>query len=336
MSAPAPGSQATPASTDVESVPVPRIRLNSDGEPNDAESQSVILKATALAATPAAVSIFSSLTFHLAAWAVLLILLPMLGINWSELVNFDEPPLQASLGDEEVFDDMAKLDFAGEVELTPDSPSKQLEKIQTQIPVSDAGWLESSLDDVWQNVPGGDSATPDGEGSGLLLKVPKAGLAVTKGSFTAFTIPANPSPGQVYQIVIEVRLPDDVKKYKVSDLSGRVIGSDKFEMTLPRDTLNKGLYSRGVPPPGYPVEGGKLKEITNSSSISVTDNRVQIVVSVPGGARLVKDTIVIRSRRLKEEQELVLVFGKKPAADSDDDETDENEQDDDQKPEMKE
>lgn len=320
MSVPAPGSQATPASTEVESVTVPRIRLDAAGEPESTESQGVILKATALAATPAAVSVFSSLTFHLAAWAVLLIVLPLLGVNWSELVKFDEPPLQASLGDEEIVDDMAKLDFAGEVELTPDSPSKQLEKIQTQIPVADAGWLESSLDDVWQNVPGGDSATPDGEGSGLLLKVPKAGLAVTKGSFTAFTIPANPRPGQVYQIVIEIRLPDDVKKYKVSDLSGRVIGSDKFEMTLPRDTLNKGLYSRGVPAPGYPIEGGKLKEITNSSSINVTDNRVQIVVSVPGGARLVKDTIKIRSRRLKEEQELVLVFGKTSAPDSDDEE----------------
>ena len=38
-------------------------------------------------------------------------------------------------------------------------------------------------------------------------------------------------------------------------------------------------------------------------------NRVQIIVKVPGAARLVKDVIKIRSRKLKEEQELTLVFG---------------------------
>lgn len=320
MSVPTQGSSAIPSLTGSESVQVPRIRPQTGEEQGDSEAQGVLLKASVIASSPTAVSIYSSMTFHLAIWAALLILLPLFGVNWGELVEFDEPPIQASLGEEEILDDSAKLDFAGEIEMTQDSPSRQLEKLKTQLAVSDAGWLNSSLDDVWQNVPGGDSEDPDGNGAGLLLKVPKSGLAVTKGSFTAFTIPANPKPGQVYQIVIEVRLPDDVQKYKVSDLSGRVTGSDNFEMTLPRDTLNKNLYSRGVPPPGYPVEGGKLKEIKSSSTINVTNNRVQIVVSVPGGARMVKDIIKIRSRRLKEEQELELVFGKAPTTDDDDSE----------------
>jgi hypothetical protein len=43
--------------------------------------------------------------------------------------------------------------------------------------------------------------------------------------------------------------------------------------------------------------------------LDVIDNRVQIIVKVPGAARLVKDEIRIRSRKLKEEQELTLVFG---------------------------
>jgi aspartate carbamoyltransferase regulatory subunit len=43
--------------------------------------------------------------------------------------------------------------------------------------------------------------------------------------------------------------------------------------------------------------------------LDVVKNKVQIVIRVPGGARLVKDVITIRSRRLKEDQELELIFG---------------------------
>ncbi|MFO0976376.1 MAG: hypothetical protein U0996_08250 [Planctomycetaceae bacterium] len=289
---------------------VPLVRAGLAEEQDGSEPQGVLLKASVIATSPTAVSIFSSLTFHLAVLAFVLILLPLLGVNWSELVQFDEAPLQASLGDEEVMDDLAKLEFAGEVEVSQESPSKQLQKLQTPLPVSDAGWLNSSLDDVWQNVPGGATKDPEGEGSGLLLKVPKNGLAVTKGSFTAFTIPAFPRANERYSIVIEVRLPAEVKKYRVNDLSGKVVGSDGYEQKLPYDSRTPGAA-------GYPTEGGKVLRLEASTMLDVIDNKVQIVISVPGGKRMVKDAITIRSRRLKEEQELELVFGKAPPTDDD-------------------
>jgi aspartate carbamoyltransferase regulatory subunit len=49
--------------------------------------------------------------------------------------------------------------------------------------------------------------------------------------------------------------------------------------------------------------------LTSSTVLNVEKNRVQIIVKVPGAARMVKDVIKIRSRKLKEEQELTLVFG---------------------------
>ena len=49
--------------------------------------------------------------------------------------------------------------------------------------------------------------------------------------------------------------------------------------------------------------------LTSSTVLEVFKNRVQIIVKVPGAARMVKDVIKIRSRKLKEEQELTLVFG---------------------------
>jgi hypothetical protein len=135
-----------------------------------------------------------------------------------------------------------------------------------------------------------------------LLKVPVDGLAVTKGSFTAFTIPAAPKPRQAYSIVIEVKLPDDVEEYRVSDLSGKVRGTDGYEQKLPYDTRTPGAA-------GYPVPGGTIKRLESSTILDVVKNKVQIVIRVPGGARLVKDVITIRSRRLKEDQELELILG---------------------------
>ena len=167
---------------------------------------------------------------------------------------------------------------------------------------SENGTLLAAQDDVWKSILGSKENDPTEDGSGVLLKVPESGLAVTKGSFTAFTIPANPKPREVYSIVIEVRLPDDVKEFRVSDLVGEVRGSDKYVQKIP--------YDKDAPyASGYPVENAGIKVLTSSTVLNVEKNRVQIIVKVPGAARMVKDVIKIRSRKLKEEQELTLVFG---------------------------
>ena len=177
-----------------------------------------------------------------------------------------------------------------------------LEQLAAELQRSENGTLLTAQDDVWKSILGSKENDPSEDGSGVLLKVPESGLAVTKGSFTAFTIPANPKPREVYSIVIEVRLPDDVKEFRVSDLVGEVRGSDKYVQKIP--------YDKDAPSAaGYPVENAGIKVLTSSTVLEVFKNRVQIIVKVPGAARMVKDVIKIRSRKLKEEQELTLVFG---------------------------
>jgi hypothetical protein len=206
------------------------------------------------------------------------------------------------LGDEDILGDQAAFEFVADISDQFEKPTSSLEQLAAELQRSENGTLLAAQDDVWKSILGSKENDPTEDGSGVLLKVPESGLAVTKGSFTAFTIPANPKPREVYSIVIEVRLPDDVKEFRVSDLVGEVRGSDKYVQKIP--------YDKDAPyAAGYPVENSGIKVLTSSSVLNVEKNRVQIIVKVPGAARMVKDVIKIRSRKLKEEQELTLVFG---------------------------
>lgn len=120
-----------------------------------------------------------------------------------------------------------------------------------------------------------------GAGSGFQFRMPESGKAVTKGSFTAWTVPEDPAPGQDYLIVIQIRLPEHITKYPSKDLTGRVIGTDGYRQIIPGDA------------PRY---------------LPLKDHETQLSIKVPGAERLVKDTILIQSRRLEERQELEIVF----------------------------
>lgn len=248
------------------------------------------------------VSFFSSATFHLLLFGTVAVLSPLLGLDWLIPTEEVQPSLQAALGDEDIMDDAAEFEFIADISEQFENPTSSLEQLAAELQRSENGTLLTGQDDVWKSILGSKENDPTDDGSGVLLKVPESGLAVTKGSFTAFTIPANPKPREVYSIVIEVRLPDDVREFRVSDLVGEVRGSDKYVQKIP--------YDKDAPyAAGYPVENSGIKVLNNSTVLQVEKNRVQIIVKVPGAARMVKDVIRIRSRKLKEEQELTLVFG---------------------------
>jgi hypothetical protein len=126
----------------------------------------------------------------------------------------------------------------------------------------------------------------DGEGNGgggLRFKMPEGGEAVTKGSFTAWTVPEDPQPGENYMIVIQIRLPENIDKYPLRDLTGMVEGTDTYRQPI----------------------GGRY---AFNRKLPVIANSVQVTVMVPGAAQLVRDKIELRSRLLKEEQTLEIVF----------------------------
>ncbi len=287
------------AGSDVEDLLPQTVAIH---EPIDESDESEMGPVVAALTSASAVSFFSSVTFHLLTFLTVAVLAPLLGLDWLLPTEETQPPLQATLGDEDILDDQAAFEFIADISDQFEKPTSSLEQLAAELQRSENGTLLTAQDDVWKSILGSKENDPSEDGSGVLLKVPESGLAVTKGSFTAFTIPANPKPRDVYSIVIEIRLPDDVKEYRVSDLVGEVRGSDKYVQKIPYDKDAR-LASE------YQTKDKDFKVLTNSTTLDVVKNRVQIIVKVPGAARMVKDVIKIRSRKLKEEQELTLVFG---------------------------
>ena len=146
--------------------------------------------------------------------------------------------------------------------------------------------VPSEQSEAQANNSGEGEATGDGEGNGgagqFRFRMPENGEAVTAGSFTAWTVPEDPNPGEDYMIVIQIRVPEHVDRYPVRDLSGLVEGTDRYRQPI------GGRFARGTLP--------------------VHANNVQLTVMVPGAAQLVRDKIRLSSKILKETQTLEIVF----------------------------
>lgn len=157
----------------------------------------------------------------------------------------------------------------------------------------------------------GHGAGDGGFGAGIGPFVP--GNAVTKGSFTAWTTPTygvgyprrfgepdpkpgdSPRPGQPYFITIQIKVPADREWYPIADIKGTVVGTDRWVQSIPEYTF-------------WRSNAGELISVKGRTSIPVVDGKVQFLVRVPGADELVKDTIQVSSRMLKEKQTLELVF----------------------------
>ncbi len=290
-------------------VIIPELQEPSEFAEDDAEPGAKIGHIAAALTSLGSMSFVSSALFHLVAWISALILLPLFGFDWLELIQTPQEPIVASLGDEDIVDELPRFEMVGSVDVEVEKPQSSVQQLSQHLQQSDSAWLQSMNDDL-VNASSTDSDGEGDDGGGILLKIPEQGFAVTKGSFTAFTIPATPAPMKPYRIVIEVRLPGDVSKYRVSDLKGEVIGTDGYKQLLPYDK-NTPSASRA------PAANGKETVINSSSSIDVINNRVQIIIVVPGARNLVKDRIKIRSKRLREDQELTLTFGRPQTPEND-------------------
>ena len=136
-----------------------------------------------------------------------------------------------------------------------------------------------------------------------LLKAPEGARVVSKGSFSVWTVPKDPMPFQEYKIVIQVRLPDLVRRYRATDLSGEVQGSDRYRQKIPWDPKWKGRTDVALT-----IRKGQLVPLRKGDFLPVLDRIAQLVIRVPPAKRLVRDRIKIRSKLLKEQQVLEIVF----------------------------
>ncbi|MEZ6121574.1 MAG: hypothetical protein R3C49_00205 [Planctomycetaceae bacterium] len=248
-----------------------------------------------------------------ASW-VLSLLLHIVGYTAAAIVfaaisrTFLEPedvtPLRASLDDFDRQGEQPKFEMVVDLESPPGEVQSSMQRWSSSLRTVENGMYDSTVTDLMPSVGSVESTTDDEEpGAEFLFRIPESGLAVTKGSFTVWTDPEVPSPNQFYRIIIEVRLKDGIQMYRINDLSGWVVGSDRYRQKIPFDS-NHPNYSF------YTDENMKEVKIQGGSeSIKVRGNKIQLVIRVEGASRLVQDTITISSRRLREKQELELVFG---------------------------
>lgn len=138
------------------------------------------------------------------------------------------------------------------------------------------------------------------DGEGFLFKMPKGGKAVQKGSFAAWTVPEDPQPRESYMIVIRIKLPVGTKQYRVSDLTGTIVGTDGFALQIP--------YDRTRTTATVTERGGKVVPVKLSDFLPIVDEYVQLMVNVPGASERVRDVIDLKSKLLKESQKLEIVF----------------------------
>ena len=139
--------------------------------------------------------------------------------------------------------------------------------------------------------------------SGGLLQAPDGARVVKQGSFSVWTVPKDPLPEQEYKIVIQIRLPDVVRRYRAADLSGEVEGSDGYRQQIPWDPKWKGRTDVALT-----IRDGRLVPLRKGGFLPVHDRITQLVIRVPPARRLVRDRIKIRSKLLKEQQLLEIVF----------------------------
>lgn len=253
----------------------------------------------------AAVGYYVSLLLHVVAYSTGALVFVWLG---NHLLEREEvvTPLRASLDEYDRVDERPQFEAVAEININPAKTESSIERMSNNLRVAKNGILEAMPSELLPSVAGedrdGDTAS---EAAEFLFKLPESGLAVTKGSFTVWSDPEVPRVSEDYKLIVEIRLPDGIKAYRINDLSGRVIGSDGYRQNIPYDSNGKGSVS-------YTDENLKEVRVTSSSEIiKVRDNKVQLVINVLGASRLVKDVIQVRSRRLNERQELELVFGGK-------------------------
>ncbi|MCP4785010.1 MAG: hypothetical protein GY903_17710 [Fuerstiella sp.] len=247
-----------------------------------------------------AVGYYLSVLLHSVAFGIAFVLFAYFGpILFNDDASF---VIRASLDDMTVQDENPRLEIVPELSMGTNDGQSNIERISSNLKAVENGLIDTAAADMLPSMLSSKDANDDTGGGGFLFKLPESGLAVTKGSFTAWTEPEIPEVGKPYLIIIEVRLPKAVKGYRINDLSGTVKGTDGYTQSIPFDANQRNSSF-------YTDENVKHRIRTGSESVKVRSNRIQLGVAVPGARRLVRDTIQIRSRRLREKQQLELVFG---------------------------
>ncbi|MCA8988809.1 MAG: hypothetical protein KDA78_14260 [Planctomycetaceae bacterium] len=226
-------------------------------------------------------AIFAGYSFSLLFHIVLLLAMSL--VIFPELI--EDPFIQSGM---ESTEDSAVFDQVVDVRIdVPAGDISQNQLMESAINIEhstpDAQPVTRSVEDSLDSLLNKEG---DQGAGGSLLVVPPNTKTFSKGSFTVWTVPNDPKPGQDYKIMILVKLPSRVERYRATDLAGIVIGTDGYRQPIPGPELRRGnVY--------LPIE------------------KQQVLfppIEVPGAASRVRDTIEVRSTTLKEQQRIQIEF----------------------------
>ncbi|QDT82200.1 hypothetical protein Mal35_56930 [Gimesia maris] len=286
-------------------VPVMKERLESNQSElhpdNDDDDTALSLKQKAVIwlASFSATGYLVSLLFHSTALTLMAIVI-VGGIQGD-----DNTPTLASLEDEQSFSLNGPLDTRIKEAGGKTTEFNIMQPVQTM-----TGENENSVEEIQEDFSshiGKGTGDSEGDGSGEgggEFKLKPMGNAVTVGSFTAWTVPKDPDLNEDYLIIIQVKLPDSYKstRYRASDLSGLVLGTDDHRQAIPWD-------SRWLNSTFTPNTLGDIRPVDKGDYLPLKNRVAQLIVKVPGSKiPATRDTIKIRSRVLKENQTLEIVF----------------------------
>lgn len=268
-------SRKSPESPTAATTPNVEIALNSETEPPRTWWRRCLL---AIVLFWQGMYLGWGLTVSLAIHALVLV---TLGITYFSITEDSGLSMIGGFKDAQPVDE---LDIPVDSRLDADSGGEAAAQLQfaAVTALSDQGAQMNSAETVLGNLDanGDDSGDSDRLGElGSNIKVPDS--AITQGSFTVWTEPKAPKPRSKYEIIIQVKLPPSVKQYRLRDLTGMVVGTDGYRKQIKFKSTERRGVKEGV---------------------------VQIAITIPSGAQLVKDTIQIRSQVLNEEQTIEIVF----------------------------
>ena len=199
-------------------------------------------------------------------------------------------------------------------------------------PPSDSGTLPTDLTDSIDSNPEktdgagkskGEGEDDTGKGTAPQGDVKVSKNVVQKGSFRVWAVPEKPVPKKPYYIYIEVTVPKKIRRrYRVSDLVGTIRGnesqydkgSEDYVQTIPWDLrlakLGGPIYRRHTF--GRDTRRKRWYWINpkrRNTILPVVNGKAVLMIKVPGAdTQRIKDTIIIRSKLLKEKQTLEIVF----------------------------
>lgn len=198
--------------------------------------------------------------------------------------------INAVMSDSEPIESSAIEIFTTEAEVTPTEPANETPEVlamsaSTMIPMLDENALDSLPDALAAMAtshsgpaePAKSVAKPQAQA--VAVKAPRN--AVSAGSFSVWTEPDNPDPGEPYKIIVQIRMPDGTERYSLADLEGVVVGSDGYQKMIP----------------------GNLRGF-----LPVQDGHVRFEVHIVSADENVQDTVFVRSKVLREAQKLQLRF----------------------------